>query len=200
MVCGGVIPPQDYEFLYESGVTCIFGPGKDRTSGSIKDSGNVSTHPSLRANPNPAPTQTLDLTQGRVGACPETWIDPNSGAPLVRPPSSRINEVTGITGFSGKKMTGELVRLDGKIFSIAIWFLQDLLFGRHIVFPVNIVGGGGGVSRWEWHTRMKAVIDARKALWFHVDNVGPRLNLELRWRRKPGPGWQEATVPGPRGL
>ncbi|TSK58048.1 Methylmalonyl-CoA mutase, mitochondrial [Bagarius yarrelli] len=27
VVCGGVIPPQDYEFLYESGVCCIFGPG-----------------------------------------------------------------------------------------------------------------------------------------------------------------------------
>ena len=24
---GGVIPPQDYEFLYQAGVTCIFGPG-----------------------------------------------------------------------------------------------------------------------------------------------------------------------------
>ncbi|MCJ8743719.1 hypothetical protein PDJAM_G00097410 [Pangasius djambal] len=27
VICGGVIPPQDYEFLYESGVCCIFGPG-----------------------------------------------------------------------------------------------------------------------------------------------------------------------------
>eukprot|EP01132_Coremiostelium_polycephalum_P008330 gene8330-10232_t len=27
VVCGGVIPPQDYDFLYESGVCCIFGPG-----------------------------------------------------------------------------------------------------------------------------------------------------------------------------
>jgi len=26
-VCGGVIPPQDYEFLYQAGVSCIFGPG-----------------------------------------------------------------------------------------------------------------------------------------------------------------------------
>lgn len=25
--CGGVIPPQDYEFLYQSGVSAIFGPG-----------------------------------------------------------------------------------------------------------------------------------------------------------------------------
>lgn len=27
VVCGGVIPPQDYKFLYDAGVTCIFGPG-----------------------------------------------------------------------------------------------------------------------------------------------------------------------------
>jgi methylmalonyl-CoA mutase len=26
-VCGGVIPPQDYESLYDSGVAAIFGPG-----------------------------------------------------------------------------------------------------------------------------------------------------------------------------
>merc|ERR1712037_1066525 len=26
-VCGGVIPPQDYEFLYEAGASAIFGPG-----------------------------------------------------------------------------------------------------------------------------------------------------------------------------
>ena len=27
VVCGGVIPPNDYKFLYESGVKAIFGPG-----------------------------------------------------------------------------------------------------------------------------------------------------------------------------
>ncbi len=27
VVCGGVIPPQDYTALYESGVTAIYGPG-----------------------------------------------------------------------------------------------------------------------------------------------------------------------------
>lgn len=27
VVVGGVIPPQDYEFLYKAGATCIFGPG-----------------------------------------------------------------------------------------------------------------------------------------------------------------------------
>ena len=28
VICGGVIPPQDYEFLYENGASAIFGPGK----------------------------------------------------------------------------------------------------------------------------------------------------------------------------
>jgi methylmalonyl-CoA mutase len=28
IVCGGVIPEQDYEFLHQSGVSLIFGPGK----------------------------------------------------------------------------------------------------------------------------------------------------------------------------
>ena len=27
VVAGGVIPPQDYQFLYDAGVTAIFGPG-----------------------------------------------------------------------------------------------------------------------------------------------------------------------------
>lgn len=27
VIVGGVIPPQDYDFLYRSGVACIFGPG-----------------------------------------------------------------------------------------------------------------------------------------------------------------------------
>ncbi|KAI8055523.1 methylmalonyl coenzyme A mutase [Syncephalis plumigaleata] len=27
VVCGGVIPPQDYDFLYEAGVSSVFGPG-----------------------------------------------------------------------------------------------------------------------------------------------------------------------------
>merc|ERR1712018_492121 len=27
IICGGVIPPQDYEFLYENGASAIFGPG-----------------------------------------------------------------------------------------------------------------------------------------------------------------------------
>ena len=28
VIVGGVIPPQDYEFLYNLGVTSIFGPGE----------------------------------------------------------------------------------------------------------------------------------------------------------------------------
>ena len=28
VVCGGVIPPQDYQQLLDSGVTAIYGPGK----------------------------------------------------------------------------------------------------------------------------------------------------------------------------
>lgn len=28
VVCGGVIPPQDYQMLYDSGVAAVFGPGK----------------------------------------------------------------------------------------------------------------------------------------------------------------------------
>ena len=27
VVCGGVIPPQDYEFLQAAGVSAIYGPG-----------------------------------------------------------------------------------------------------------------------------------------------------------------------------
>lgn len=27
VVCGGVIPPQDYDFLFEKGVGAVFGPG-----------------------------------------------------------------------------------------------------------------------------------------------------------------------------
>ena len=27
VICGGVIPKQDYDFLYEAGVVGVFGPG-----------------------------------------------------------------------------------------------------------------------------------------------------------------------------
>jgi methylmalonyl-CoA mutase len=36
VIAGGVIPPQDYEFLYNEGVTAIFGPGTSITVAAIK--------------------------------------------------------------------------------------------------------------------------------------------------------------------
>ena len=35
-VCGGVIPPKDYDFLYDVGVSQIFGPGT-RLPLAVKD-------------------------------------------------------------------------------------------------------------------------------------------------------------------
>ena len=36
VVCGGVIPPQDYEKLYDAGVAAIFGPGTNIPSAAAK--------------------------------------------------------------------------------------------------------------------------------------------------------------------
>ena len=36
MICGGVIPQQDYEFLYEKGVKAIFGPGTNIPAAASK--------------------------------------------------------------------------------------------------------------------------------------------------------------------
>ncbi|XP_006000985.1 methylmalonyl-CoA mutase, mitochondrial [Latimeria chalumnae] len=36
VICGGVIPPQDYQFLYESGVSSIFGPGTRITMAAVQ--------------------------------------------------------------------------------------------------------------------------------------------------------------------
>ena len=36
VVCGGVIPPQDYEFLKDAGVEGIFGPGTRITSAALE--------------------------------------------------------------------------------------------------------------------------------------------------------------------
>jgi len=36
VVCGGVIPPQDYQFLYDAGVTSIFGPGTRIPQAAVK--------------------------------------------------------------------------------------------------------------------------------------------------------------------
>jgi methylmalonyl-CoA mutase cobalamin-binding domain/chain len=42
VVVGGVIPPDDYDFLYKSGVSCIFGPG--RPPPPITKPSNSSSH------------------------------------------------------------------------------------------------------------------------------------------------------------
>jgi len=36
VICGGVIPPQDYEFLYKAGVTAVFGPGTRIPDAALK--------------------------------------------------------------------------------------------------------------------------------------------------------------------
>ncbi|NP_001171838.1 methylmalonyl-CoA mutase, mitochondrial [Saccoglossus kowalevskii] len=36
VICGGVIPPKDYDFLYETGVTSIFGPGTRIPEAALK--------------------------------------------------------------------------------------------------------------------------------------------------------------------
>ena len=36
VIVGGVIPPQDYDFLYKAGVLAIFGPGSVISDAGIK--------------------------------------------------------------------------------------------------------------------------------------------------------------------
>jgi methylmalonyl-CoA mutase len=36
VIVGGVIPPQDYEFLYQAGAIAIFGPGTVISEAGIK--------------------------------------------------------------------------------------------------------------------------------------------------------------------
>ncbi|MCJ7438213.1 MAG: cobalamin-dependent protein, partial [Acidimicrobiia bacterium] len=36
VVCGGVIPPQDYEFLHDAGVAAVFGPGTNVPEAAAK--------------------------------------------------------------------------------------------------------------------------------------------------------------------
>jgi methylmalonyl-CoA mutase len=36
VVCGGVIPPQDYDFLYKAGAAAIFGPGTRITTCALQ--------------------------------------------------------------------------------------------------------------------------------------------------------------------
>jgi methylmalonyl-CoA mutase len=42
VVCGGVIPPQDYDMLYEAGVAAIFGPGTNIPAAARKVLGLIS--------------------------------------------------------------------------------------------------------------------------------------------------------------
>jgi methylmalonyl-CoA mutase len=36
VVCGGVIPPQDYDFLHDAGVAAVFGPGTNVPEAAAK--------------------------------------------------------------------------------------------------------------------------------------------------------------------
>ena len=36
VVAGGVIPPQDYDFLYKAGVAAIFGPGTSVAKAAVE--------------------------------------------------------------------------------------------------------------------------------------------------------------------
>ena len=36
VICGGVIPPQDYKFLYDLGVSKVFGPGTNILEAAIE--------------------------------------------------------------------------------------------------------------------------------------------------------------------
>ena len=36
VICGGVIPPNDYEFLYKLGVSKVFGPGTNIPEAAIE--------------------------------------------------------------------------------------------------------------------------------------------------------------------
>ena len=41
VIAGGVIPPQDYQFLYDAGVAAIFGPGTSSIKSCKTDSGDI---------------------------------------------------------------------------------------------------------------------------------------------------------------
>ncbi len=44
VVCGGVIPPQDYEFLYANGVAAIYGPGTNIPTAAAEILGHIAGH------------------------------------------------------------------------------------------------------------------------------------------------------------
>jgi methylmalonyl-CoA mutase len=41
VICGGVIPPQDYDFLYKAGAVAIFGPGTRITEAAVSVLGMI---------------------------------------------------------------------------------------------------------------------------------------------------------------
>jgi len=44
VVCGGVIPPQDYDFLYKAGASAIFGPGTRITEAAVSVLDMIGSH------------------------------------------------------------------------------------------------------------------------------------------------------------
>jgi methylmalonyl-CoA mutase len=44
VVCGGVIPPQDYDFLKKAGVSAIFGPGTNIPAAAAEILGLIRQH------------------------------------------------------------------------------------------------------------------------------------------------------------
>merc|ERR1711881_56587 len=44
VICGGVIPPQDYEFLYENGSTAVYGPGTRIPAAAAELIGKIEQH------------------------------------------------------------------------------------------------------------------------------------------------------------
>jgi methylmalonyl-CoA mutase len=47
VVCGGVIPPQDYEFLHDAGVCAVFGPGTRIPAASMEVLAQIDAEPVL---------------------------------------------------------------------------------------------------------------------------------------------------------
>ena len=44
VICGGVIPPQDYDFLYKNGASAIFGPGTKLPIAALEVLNLISAH------------------------------------------------------------------------------------------------------------------------------------------------------------
>ena len=44
VLCGGVIPPQDYQFLYDAGVAAVYGPGTNIPIAAVQLVGLIEKH------------------------------------------------------------------------------------------------------------------------------------------------------------